>query len=159
MFGAKQVEVISKPIEIEIIQPSMPRSIDLKEPYWYVVSEAVIANPYKKNEEGKRDESLGKEHPDWPEGYTYLDKFLDEMRKQNNGDAVFVAMAVSDYELMSMNMQELRRYIREVQEVVVYYRNVTIKNPDGTSEKGVGASNADDSKRPSIGIFPRNKDE
>ena len=90
MFGAKQVEVISKPIEIEIIQPSMPRSIDLKEPYWYVVSEAVIANPYKKNEEGKRDESLGREHPEWPEGYTYLDKFLDEMRKQNNGDAVFV---------------------------------------------------------------------
>ena len=49
-MGAKQVEVISKPIEIEIIQPSMPRAIDLKEPYWYVVSEAVIANPYKKNE-------------------------------------------------------------------------------------------------------------
>ena len=81
------------------------------------------------------------------------------MRRQNNGDAVFVAMAVSDYELMSMNMQELRRYIREVQEVVVYYRNVTIKNPDGTSEKGVGASNTDDSRRPSIGIFPRNKEE
>ena len=53
MFGAKQVEVISKPIEIEIIQPSMPRSIDLKEPYWYVVSEAIITNPYKKNEEVK----------------------------------------------------------------------------------------------------------
>ena len=158
MFGAKQVEVISKPIEIKIIQPSMPRAIDLKEPYWYVVSEAVITNPYKKNEEGKRDESLGKEHPDWPEGYTYLDKFLDEMEKQNNGEAVFVAMTIGDYELMSFNMQELRRYIREVQEVVVYYRNVTIKNPDGTSEKGVGASNSN-SRRPSIGIFPRNKEE
>jgi hypothetical protein len=68
-------------------------------------------------------------------------------------------MTIGDYELMSFNMQELRRYIREVQEVVVYYRNVTIKNPDGTSEQGVGASNADDSRRPSIGIFPRNKDK
>ncbi len=37
-------------------------------------------------------------------------------------------MTVADYELMAMNMQELRRYIREVQEVVVYYRNVTIKD-------------------------------
>ena len=32
---------------------------------------------------------------------------------------------------MAYNMQELRRYIREVQEVVVYYRNVTIKTPEG----------------------------
>ena len=88
MFGAKQVEVISKPIEIEIIQPSMPRSIDLKEPYWYVVSEAKVSNPCKKNEEGIRERNedktctLGKEHPDWPEDYTYLNKFLDEMEKE-----------------------------------------------------------------------------
>ena len=79
------------------------------------------------------------------------------MQKQNNGEAVFVAMTLSDYELMAFNMQELRRYIREVQEVVVYYRNVTIKNPDGTSEQGVGASNS--RERPSIGIFPRDTDE
>jgi len=54
-------------------------------------------------------------------------------------------------------MQELRRYIREVQEVVVYYRNVTIKNPDGTTEQAVGVTNGDDSRRPSIGLFPRDK--
>lgn len=168
MFGAKQVEVISKPIEIEIIQPSMPRAIDLKEPVWHVVSTAKIANPCVKNEEGKRARQkidgvwvcdLGKENPDWPEGYTYLDKFLDDVKKKNNGDVVFFAISVEDYELMSFNMQELRRYIREVQEVVVYYRNVTIKNPDGSTQQGVGASNTRDSKRPSIGIFPRNKDE
>ena len=39
----KQIEVSSKPIEIEIIQPSMPRAIDLKEPGWHVVSTAKIA--------------------------------------------------------------------------------------------------------------------
>ena len=157
--ATKQIEVITKPIEIEIIQPTMPRSIDLKEPYWYVVSEAVITNPYKRNEEGNRDESLGRENPSWPEGYTYLDRFLDEMKDLNGGDVVFVAMTIDDYELMSMNMQELRRYIREVQEVVIYYRNVTIKNPDGTVESAVGASNSTESRRPSIGLFPRNKDD
>ena len=55
-------------------------------------------------------------------------------------------------------MQELRRYLREVQEVVIYYRNVTIKNPDGTVEKGVGVTNGSESRRPSIGLFPRKKD-
>ena len=70
---------------------------------------------------------------------------------------MFIAMTMNDYELMSFNMQELRRYIREVQEVVVYYRNVTIKNPDGTTEQAVGVTNGDDSRRPSIGLFPRDK--
>ena len=148
-FGTKKVEVVSKPLEIDILQPTMPRNIDLKEPRFYVVSEAKIANPCIKNEEGKRPRTkqedgtwvcdLGKENPDWPEDYTYLDRFMDDMKKMNNGDVVFVAFSVSDYELMSYNMQELRRYIREVQEVVVYYRNVTIKNPDGSTEEGKAA--------------------
>ena len=140
LIPTKKVEVVSKPLEIDIIQPTMPRNIDLKEPKFYVVSEAKITNPCVKNEEtGKRDCSLGKENPDWPEGYTYLDRFLDDMKKMNSGDVVFVAMSVSDYELMSYNMQELRRYIRELQEVVVYYRNVTIKNPDGTTTEAKAA--------------------
>ena len=140
LIPTKKVEIVSKPLEIDIIQPTMPRNIDLKEPRFYVVSEAKITNPCVKNEEtGKRDCSLGKENPDWPEGYTYLDRFLDDMKKANSGDVVFVAMSVSDYELMSYNMQELRRYIREVQEVVVYYRNVTIKNPDGSTSEGKAA--------------------
>ena len=148
-FGTKKVEVVSKPLEIDILQPTMPRNIDLKEPRFYVVSEANIANPCIKNEEGKRPRTkqedgtwvcdLGKENPDWPEDYTYLDRFMVDMKKMNNGDIVFVAFSVSDYELMSYNMQELRRYIREVQEVVVYYRNVTIKNPDGSTEEGKAA--------------------
>ena len=35
----KKVEIVSKPLEIDIIQPTMPRNIDLKEPKFYVVSE------------------------------------------------------------------------------------------------------------------------
>lgn len=147
-FGTKKVDIVSKPLEIDILQPTMPRNIDLKEPRFYVVSEAKIANPCIKNEEGKRPRTkvdgkwvcdLGKENPDWPEDYTYLDRFMDDMKKMNNGDVVFVAFSVSDYELLAYNMQELRRYIREVQEVVVYYRNVTIKNPDGSTSEGKAA--------------------
>mgnify|MGYP000920128036 CR=1 FL=1 len=44
MFGTKKIEVSSKPIEIDIIQPTMPRNIDLKDPVWHVVSSAKIAN-------------------------------------------------------------------------------------------------------------------
>ena len=36
---------------------------------------------------------------------------------------------------MSGNVQELRRYIRELGEVIVYYRNVTM--PDGEEAVGI----------------------
>ena len=38
----KEVQIVTKSIERTIIQPIMPREIDLKEPYWYVVSEKNI---------------------------------------------------------------------------------------------------------------------
>ena len=90
----KQVDVISKPIERQIAQPILPRGIDLKDPFWYVVSE--------KN----------------------LDKFIETVKREE-GRVVFVAMSIPDYELMAYNMQELKRYIKELKEVVVYYRMVT----------------------------------
>tara|TARA_B100001057_G_scaffold416590_1_gene434703 strand:- start:12569 stop:13081 length:513 start_codon:yes stop_codon:yes gene_type:complete len=147
VFGTKQVEIVTKPIEIEIIQPTLPRPIDLANPKWYVVSEAIITNPCVKSisfepkkfdDEGKEKLKRPKtcsleerENPDWPVGYTYLDRFLDDMKKLNNGEVVFVAMTVGDYQMMSGNTQELRRYIRELGEVIIYYRNVTIKDEPG----------------------------
>ena len=149
-FGTKPITVSSKPIDIQIIQPQMPRGIDLEDIKWHVISNAPIANPCAKdNETGSRPKmdhpdgllkengkpvrecKYGKENPDWPEGYSYLDRFLEQNEKDNNGDIVFMAISVGDYEIMSGNMQELRRYIREVQEVVVYYRNVTINDKPG----------------------------
>jgi len=83
----------------------MPREIDLKEPYWYVVS--------NKN----------------------IDEFMKLMEKSNGGQIVFFAMSVDDYEVMAYNMQELRRYIRELKEVVVYYRTVTTVEEDETENQ------------------------
>jgi hypothetical protein len=136
LFNSKTIEIVSKPIEIEIIQPTLPRPLDLTAPKWFVVSEARIANNCKKVED-KRPKSCelkDRENPEWPVGYTYLDRFIDEMKKQNSGDIVFVATTVGDYKVMIQNNQELRRYIQQVGEVIVYYRNVTIKD-----EPAIGA--------------------
>ena len=140
LLGTKQIEVVSKPVKIDIMQPDLPRPIDLTAPKWYVVSEAKIANPCKKIEgETKRPkvcELEDRENPDWPEGYTYLDRFLDDMKEQNGGNVVFVATSVGDYKVMAEDMQELKRYIKQLGEVVIYYRNVTM--PDGEKGQGVG---------------------
>lgn len=139
LLPTKQVEIISKPLEIDIIQPELPRPLQLTPPKWYVVSEARIANPCIKRlqDDGsmKRPKDClqeDRENPDWPEGYTYLDRFMDTMKEQNKGDVVFVATSIGDYKVMSTNMQELRRYIRELGEVVVYYEDVTRKLEEDT---------------------------
>lgn len=141
LLGTKQLEVISKPVQIDIMQPDLPRPVELTAPKWFVVSEAKIVNPCKKviQEDGSEQrpkvcDKAEKENPDWPEDYTYLDRFLDEMKKQNSGDIVFVATSVGDYKVMAEDMQELKRYLKQLGEVVLYYRNVTMPNGD----KGVG---------------------
>ena len=127
LLGTKQVEIVSKPIQIDIMQPDLPRPVVLTAPNWYVVSEAVITNPCKKIDD-KRPKACAKEdteNPDWPDGYTYLDRFLDDMKELNNGEVVFVATTIGDYKVMAEDMQELKRYIKQMGEVVIYYREVT----------------------------------
>lgn len=102
----REVEIITKPVTLDIVQPTMPRPLDLKEPKWYVVSDRKIPQ----------------------EDRTYLDKFIEDIQDKHGGDIVFVAMTVADYELMSYNTQEIKRYISQLGEVIVYYRNVTINN-------------------------------
>lgn len=128
ILGQRQVEVVTKPVQIDIVQPTMPREIDLKEPKWYVVSDTKIIEACLKDPETKKpDCKLGREDR-YPEGYTYLDKFIDDIKKKHGGDIVFVAMTVDDYELMSYNTQEIKRYINQLGEVIIYYRNVTMND-------------------------------
>ena len=97
LLPTKKVEINSKPIQIDIMQPSLPRPVELTAPQLYVVSEAVITNPCRRtipyepkkfNDEGveqfKRPKTCNldeRDNPDWPVGYTYMDRFLDEMKE------------------------------------------------------------------------------
>lgn len=100
----REVEIITKPVEIEITQPLLPRKLDLKSPQWYVVSDAN------------------------------LDEFLKRIDKEAGG-VVFFAMSPGDYEMMAYNMQELRRYVKEMNEVIIYYRTVTTKGKEDVQQK------------------------
>jgi len=97
LIPTKQIQVTAKPIERKIVQPIMPREIDLKELQWIAVT------------------------PDnWDEQLARIE--------QQEGELVFLAMTIPDYEVMAYNMQEIKRYITELKDVVVYYRKVTTEN-------------------------------
>tara|TARA_Y100001951_G_C11277181_1_gene262712 strand:+ start:984 stop:1220 length:237 start_codon:yes stop_codon:yes gene_type:complete len=57
-----------------------------------------------------------------PDNYKEQLAFIEEQE----GELVFLAMTIPDYEVMAYNMQEIKRYITELKDVVVYYRKVTI---------------------------------
>lgn len=100
-----EIKIVTKTIERKIVQPTLPREIDLKEPFWYVVSE--------KN----------------------LEEFLERL-KNEQGQVVFFAMTPGDYELMAYNLQEIKRYVNEMNQVIIYYKKVTLpkENNDGGEE-------------------------
>jgi len=94
LLPTKQIEVTAKPLDRKIVQPVMPREIDLQEPMWIVVT---------------------------PENWEEQLALIEEQE----GELVFLAMTIPDYEIMAYNMQEIKRYISELKDVVVYYRKVT----------------------------------
>ena len=99
LIPTKEIQVSAKPIERQIVQPIMPREIDLRQPEWIAVT---------------------------PENW---EEQLAKIEKQE-GELVFLAMTIPDYEIMAYNMQEIKRYITELKDVVVYYRQVTTKKEE-----------------------------
>jgi hypothetical protein len=152
LLPQRPIEIVSKPVPLNIIQPELPRPINLTEIQMSVVSEAVITNPCKKSisfepqkfddkgiEQLKRPKACDlseRDNPSWPVGYTYLDRFLDENKIAGGGSIVFVATTVKNYEVQAANFQELRRYIRELGEVIVYYKEVTTNTKKDNSTGG-----------------------
>ena len=78
LIPTKQIEVVAKPLERKIIQPVMPRQIDLQNPTW------IVVNP-----------------DNWEDQLALIE--------QQEGELVFLAMTIPDYEVMAYNMQELKR--------------------------------------------------
>lgn len=55
------------------------------------------------------------------------DEFVKEFETKN-GTLAYIAISIKDYENLSLNFAELRRYIEQQKEVIVYYENaVSIK--------------------------------
>ncbi len=50
-----------------------------------------------------------------------LEEFIEKFKKSNGSELVFYAISVRDYENLSLNLAELRRYIEQQQAIIVYY--------------------------------------
>ena len=98
------VKVITETVKVEIYQPPLPQEISLTDVQFIVIT--------KDN----------------------LTEKVAEVERLLGGDFVVVAMTPKGYENMAGNLQELRRYIRQQKEIILYYREVTKTGDDADRE-------------------------
>jgi len=89
------IKTVTEYKTLEIYQPQLPRKIDLQDVEFFVVTE--------KN----------------------LEEQIARIGKMQGGTFVIFGMTPQDYENMAFNLQELRRYIRQQKEIIIYYRDAT----------------------------------
>ena len=54
----------------------------------------------------------------------FKQRFLKE-----NGDFLFYALSVRDYETLALNMAEIKRYILQQKEIIIYYEKAVAPTP------------------------------
>ena len=58
-----------------------------------------------------------------------FEEFMSEFEKKNGTDS-YIAISVKDYENLSKNFAELRRYIEQQKEIIVYYEDAVTNEPE-----------------------------
>jgi len=94
------VRIVTEQVPMEIYQPPLPAQIRLEDVRWFVLT----------------DENFEAQ--------------IAELERLQGGEWVVFAVTPQDYENMAYNLQELRRYIREQKEIILYYRKATEADQD-----------------------------
>ena len=104
---SKQKEIIVQTVEVEKQIPlqPQPKPLQFNSIYWHVVTEENFND------------------------------FIKKFKKENGEAWVFYAISVRSYESLALNMAELKRYIEQQKQVIVYYEEaVKPKEPPSIEE-------------------------
>ncbi len=89
------VKVITEEVKMEIYQPPLPQEIKMEDVNWFVITK----NNYEES--------------------------IQKVEKLLGGEFVVFALTPRGYEAMAYNLQEIRRFIRQQKEIILYYREAT----------------------------------
>ena len=99
-----QIVTVTEKVPLRIYQPPLPQEIDLLNVNFFVITEENLEDKFKE-----------------------IEKLLD-------GQFVVFALTPDGYEKMAENFQEVRRYVRQQKELIIYYREATAES-EGTTAK------------------------
>ena len=66
----------------------------------------------------------------WVVSKVNYDEFVKEYAKKNGSDS-YIALSIKDYENLSLNFAELRRYIEQQKQIIVYYEKALEPEKEG----------------------------
>ena len=87
----KTIEIKTVEVERNVPLQNRPRQLDLADIHWYVVTEENFA------------------------------EFKKRFQKENGDPLVAYVLSVRDYETLALNMAEIKRYIEQQKEIIIYY--------------------------------------
>ena len=70
--------------------------------------------------------------------YVVTEQNFEEFKERfvkENGDFLFYALSVRDYETLALNMAEIKRYILQQKEIIIYYEKAVAPTPKVEEEK------------------------
>ena len=70
--------------------------------------------------------------------YVVTEQNFEEFKERfvkENGDFLFYALSVRDYETLALNMAEIKRYIQQQKEIIIYYEKAVAPTPKVEEEK------------------------
>ena len=70
--------------------------------------------------------------------YVVTEQNFEDFKKRfikENGDLVGYVLSVRDYETLALNMAELKRYLQQQKEIIVYYEKAVTPNPNKEEKK------------------------
>ena len=70
--------------------------------------------------------------------YVVTEQNFEEFKERfvkENGDFLFYALSVRDYETLALNMAEIKRYIQQQKEIIIYYEKAVAPKPKVEEEK------------------------
>ncbi|MGI9313057.1 MAG: hypothetical protein ACR2PN_00005, partial [Luminiphilus sp.] len=63
-----------------------------------------------------------------------MQEYLDDLEAGNAPTNAYYGLSTKGYENLSSNMAEIKRYIRQVLNIVEYYKNLHEEAPDESNE-------------------------
>ena len=89
----REKEIIVQTVEVEKQIPLQlqPKPLQFNDSYWHVVTEENF------------------------------DEFIEKFKKEHGEAWVFYAVSVRSYESMALNLAELKRYIEQQKQIIIYY--------------------------------------
>ena len=98
----EKLKVFSEPVENKIIAPSDPKPLLLDKLHFDVVNKDTLQD------------------------------YLKELQKQQNSqEYVFYAITPKTYELLALNMQEIKRFILQQKDIIIFYKEATKPTKEG----------------------------